>query len=127
MKDICVLHKEYSVFFSWQSTIKISCFIISGQIVFFLLFKFYWFRLKTIKSGQNHVSLAVAGSHAFKNQSLQRCLYKLPRTQHLLKARLHGSMEVNSYFPFTTSQCHWKKVIMAQTCFCLSQVFISLQ
>lgn len=84
--------------------------IISGQIVFFPLFKVYWFRLKTIKSGQNRVNLAVVGSYAFKNQSLQRRLYKLPGTQHLLKARLHGSMEVNSYFPFTISWCHWKKI-----------------
>lgn len=41
--------------------------IIVGQIVFFLLFKVYWFRLKTIKSGQNQLNLADAELCAFKN------------------------------------------------------------
>lgn len=62
---------------------------------FFLLFKVYWFRLKTIKSGQNQLSLADAESYAFNSQSLLRYLCTLLRTQHLLKVRFHGSRDVN--------------------------------
>ena len=71
-------------------------------------FKVYWFRLKTIKSGQNQLSLADAESYAFKSQSLLSYLYTLLRTQHLPKVRFHGSRDANWHVPVAVSWCRWK-------------------
>lgn len=68
MKDTYVLHEEYSVFiakYHWS----LIFYTISPN--YFLSFnKFHWFRLKTIKSGQNQLGLADVESYLSKQRSL---------------------------------------------------------
>lgn len=83
--------------------------------MFFLLFKVYWFRLKTIKSGQSQLNQS---SWCRITCSQESVFAEMP-SQHLepstFYSEVSGGREVG-YFSVHPIWCHWKENPVAHTC-----------